>query len=106
MVKGKIKPVHPGSILKTEFMQPLGLTNYALAKASGISEAHVGRIVRGLSGLSAEVALRLEGVFGVDAQTWINLQTQYDLEKAMNKSGKTIARTVKRIDTQGMGAAF
>ncbi|MBI3419221.1 MAG: HigA family addiction module antidote protein [Proteobacteria bacterium] len=100
--KSKIKPVHPGSIIKTEFMKPLGLSNYALAKASGISEAHIGRIIRGLSGLTAEVALRLEGVFGVDAQTWINLQTLYDLEVATHKSGKHIARTVKRIDRKGV----
>ncbi|HYD06328.1 MAG TPA: HigA family addiction module antitoxin [Reyranella sp.] len=98
MKKPKIKPVHPGRILHEEFMKPAGVSQYRLAQASGLSQVQVGNIVRGKRGISAETALRLERALGMSAQTWMNLQTLYELEKAMIEAGREIERTTERLD--------
>src|SRR5436853_26980 len=82
MAKRKIKPVHPGRILREEFMEPAGVSRYRLAQATGLSQVQVGNIIRGKRSISAETALRLERALGMSAQTWMNLQILYDLEKA------------------------
>ncbi len=71
--------VHPGEILLTEFMEPLGLTAYRLAKDLHISAPRVHDLVRGKRGISADTALRLAKYFGNSAQFWIGLQSGYDL---------------------------
>jgi addiction module HigA family antidote len=76
----KVFAVHPGEILKTEFMEPMGITAYALAKAlefPGIYE-----VVRGERAISADTAIRLGVYFGLPAQFWLNLQNDYDLRIA------------------------
>lgn len=78
--KNRVFAVHPGEILKTEFMEPLGVSVYALAKAldfPGIYE-----VVRGDRAISAETAVRLGKYFGLPAQFWLNLQNDYDLRIA------------------------
>jgi addiction module HigA family antidote len=94
----KIKPVHPGRILKQEFLEPAGITQYRLSKATGLSQVQVGNILRGRRSITAETALRLERALGMSAQTWMNLQTLYDLERAMLEEGARIARTTQRLD--------
>lgn len=94
----KIKPVHPGRILKQEFLEPAGITQYRLAKATGLSQVQVGNILRGRRGITAETALRLERALGMSAQTWMNLQTLYDLERATLEEGARIERTTQRLD--------
>jgi len=79
-MKRKIRPVHPGRILRDEFMEPAGISQYRLAQATGLSQVQVGNIIRGKRGISAETALRLERALGMSAQTWMNLQTLYELE--------------------------
>lgn len=87
--KNKAFAVHPGDILKTEFMEPMGLSTYALAKAllfPGIYE-----IVRGDRAISADTAVRLGKYFGLPAQFWLNLQNDYDLRLAESSGvGKRI----------------
>jgi len=87
--KNKVFAVHPGEILKTEFMEPTGLSSYALAKAllfPGIYE-----IVRGDRAISADTAVRLGKYFGLPAQFWLNLQNDYDLRIAESSGvGKRI----------------
>jgi addiction module HigA family antidote len=86
----RIFAVHPGEILKTEFMEPMGETAYALAKAlefPGIYE-----VVRGDRAISAETAVRLGKYFGLPAQFWMNLQNDYDLRIA---EGSGIAKRIK-----------
>lgn len=86
----RIFAVHPGEILKTEFMEPMGVSAYALAKAlefSGIYE-----VVRGDRAISAETAIRLGKYFGLPAQFWLNLQNDYDLRIA---GGSGIGRGIK-----------
>ena len=79
--------IHPGEILLTEFMVPLGLTSYRLAKELHISAPRVNDLVRGKRGITADTALRLSRYFGNSAQFWIGLQSGYDLWAASrNKS--------------------
>jgi addiction module HigA family antidote len=75
-------PIHPGRILRSEFMQPLEMTQYRLAKSIGVSQRRIGEIMSGKRAITADTALRLEKFFGMRAQFWLNLQTAYDLEIA------------------------
>jgi addiction module HigA family antidote len=73
---------HPGEILKTEFMQPLSLSAWRLARDLGVPPPRINDIVRGKRGISANTALRLGRYFGTSAQFWLNLQNRYDLALA------------------------
>lgn len=75
-----LKPIHPGEILKEEFMEPMGLSASALAKALGIERSRMAAIVRGTRGITADTALRLARAFNMSPQFWLNLQRQYDLD--------------------------
>ena len=75
----RLEPVHPGEILKHDFMEPFGLSATALARATGVTPARINEIVRGRRGITAGTALRLAKYFGTDAQSWMNLQTHYEL---------------------------
>jgi addiction module HigA family antidote len=97
-MKHKIKPVHPGRILHDEFMEPARISQYRLARATGLSQVQIGNIVRGKRGITAETALRLERALGVSAQTWMNLQALYDLEKATVEVGRRIKQTTERLN--------
>jgi addiction module HigA family antidote len=96
-MKRKMKPVHPGRILHDEFMVPAGISQYRLAQAMGLSQVQIGNIVRGRRGITAETALRLERALGMSAQTWMNLQTLYDLETALVQAGRRINKTTERL---------
>ena len=72
--------VHPGTLLKEEFIEPHGLTIYAVAKAINVPRSRVNEICRGNQGITASIALRLGKFFGVDAQWFLNMQDYYDLE--------------------------
>ena len=74
-----LEPVHPGEVLKHDFMEPFGLSATALAKAIGVTPARIAEIVRGRRGITAETALRLARYFGTDARSWMNLQDRYEL---------------------------
>jgi len=76
----KVFAVHPGEILRTEFMEPMGLSAYALAKALGFPGIY--EVVRGDRSVSADTAIRLGKYFGLPAQFWLNLQNDYDLRIA------------------------
>ena len=96
-MKRKIKPVHPGRILREEFMEPARISQYRLGQATGLSQVQVGNIIRGKRGITAETALRLERALGMSAQTWMNLQTLYELEKASTEAGHRIKQTTARL---------
>src|ERR1700722_2649263 len=91
----KIAPVHPGEILFHDFMEPLGLSQYALAKALGVTPMRVSQIVRGHRAITVDTALRLSRYFGTRPGWWLDLQTYYDLENAADDLERLIARTVK-----------
>jgi addiction module HigA family antidote len=104
MAAKKLRTVHPGDILLREFMEPLELSSYKLAKELGVSVPTVNEIVRRRRAVTAEMALRLARYFGTSAQLWQNLQSQYDLEVASQKIGKIIERTIsphRRSGTAG-----
>ena len=82
MKKRDMEPVHPGEILREDFLKPMGITQYRLAKSIGVSQRRIGQIVAGQRAVTADTALRLARFFGTDAQSWMNLQAHYDLETA------------------------
>ena len=99
--KQKIFALHPGEVLKTEFMEPIGVTAYALAKAlhfPGIYE-----VVRGERAISADTALRLGRYFGLPAQFWLNLQNDYDLRVASRNGAAE--RIKPRAQSAGLASA-
>ena len=86
----KLPPIHPGEILREEFMLPLDLSSNALARAVGVTPARINEIVRERRGISADTALRLARYFGNDAQSWMNLQLRYDIECAQDSIGSVL----------------
>ena len=94
MIKRDMAPVHPGEILLEDFLKPMGITQYRLAKSIGVSQRRIGQIVAGQRAITADTALRLARFFGTDAQSWMNLQAHYDLETAQMKISEKINRAV------------
>lgn len=92
----KLPPIHPGEILLEDFMRPFGLSSNALAQLLEVTPARINEIVRGRRGITADTALRLARYFGTDAQSWMNLQTRYELECARDAVGTEIARIPTR----------
>jgi addiction module HigA family antidote len=93
--KRDIAPVHPGEILKMEFLDPLNLTVSALSKAIKVPRTRLNDIVRGRRGITADTAMRLARYFGVSAQFWMNLQSHYELEVAEEALGKRLGREIR-----------
>ena len=89
----KLAPVHPGGILREDFLTPLHLTAYGVAKALGVPRTRIERLAREETPVTADTALRLARYFGTTAAFWINLQGQYDLERATD----TVSREIDRI---------
>ena len=81
-LKNQMRPVHPGEVIRREFMAPLGLSANALAKALNVPTPRINDVVRGRRGVSADTAMRLARYFGGDARSWLNLQAAYDLRVA------------------------
>ena len=86
MKKNKLPLTTPGEVLNEEFLIPLGVTQYRLAKDIGISSRRINEIVHGQRAITPDTALRLGKYFGVSAQFWLNLQTRFDLQKAERTS--------------------
>ena len=93
----KLSPIHPGEILREDFMKPLGLSSNALARAIDVTPARVNEIVRERRGISADTALRLARFFGTDVQSWMNLQSHYDLQCAEDAAGRLIEKIIPRM---------
>src|SRR3954468_8246191 len=83
-------PVHPGEVILADYLQPLEMSQYALAKALGITQARLGEIVRGKRAITPDTALRLARYFGTTAEFWMGMQAQYDLEVARDSVGREI----------------
>lgn len=80
--KRDFAPVHPGEILLTEFLEPMGISQYRLAKDISVTPRRINEIVHGRRAITADTALRLGRFFGMEAEFWLNLQTHYDMEVA------------------------
>jgi antitoxin HigA-1 len=86
MTSDRLPNIHPGEVLRLEFMEPLDITAYRLSSDIGVSQTRVGEILAEKRSISADTALRLAQYFGTSAQFWMNLQGQYDLRQAQDKN--------------------
>jgi antitoxin HigA-1 len=89
MENSRLPIIHPGEILRAEFLEPLDITPYRLSKDIDVSQTRIGEILAGKRSITADTALRLAKYFGNSAQFWLNLQTQYDLRQAQSENGET-----------------
>lgn len=95
MNKSKIPPIHPGEILLEEFLEPMEISQYRVAKDINVSARRINEIVHCKRSITADTALRLGRYFGMSPQFWINLQTHYDLEVELDKLGHRLTQEVK-----------
>ncbi|MGZ3409342.1 MAG: HigA family addiction module antitoxin [Xanthobacteraceae bacterium] len=91
----RLPPLHPGEILREEFLVPLGLSPGALAKAMGVPRTRIERIAAETTGITADTALRMSKALGTSAQVWLNLQNRYDVETAERAIGKELAKITR-----------
>ena len=91
----KMRPIHPGEVLREEFLAPLGLTAHAVSQALRIPATRMNDIVRERRSVTPDTALRLARHFGTTAQFWINLQASYDLKIATREMGAKIKKEVE-----------
>lgn len=97
MFKNGMRPVHPGEILREDFLAPLDLSANALAKALHVPAPRINDIVRERRGISADTAMRLARYFGGDARSWLSLQAAYDLRVAEIGNARRIEREIKPL---------
>lgn len=91
----KMKPVHPGEVLQEEFLTPMGLSQYRLAKEIHVPLRRINEIVLQRRGITADTALRLARFFGTTPELWQNLQSQYEMDVAKNSIWQKIKDTIK-----------
>ncbi|PWH12829.1 MAG: addiction module antidote protein, HigA family [Anaerolineae bacterium] len=94
----QLSPIHPGEILLEDFMKPLGISQYRLAKDIGVSPIRISQIIRGERSITVDTAMRLARYFGTSAAVWLRLQVRYDLESAQASLGPRIEQEVKVLN--------
>ncbi|MFZ0546387.1 MAG: HigA family addiction module antitoxin [Candidatus Promineifilaceae bacterium] len=94
-----LEPIHPGEILLEEFLKPMGISQYRLAKDISVPPRRINEIVKGKRGITANTALRLSRYFGMSERFWLNLQTRYDLEVEKDKLKGQLEQDVKVLAT-------
>ena len=95
---GKLDNIHPGEVLRDEFMMPLEITAYRLSKDLGIPQTRISEILKGRRRVSADTALRLSKYFGNSAKFWLGLQDDYDLEEELNSRKQEFQKIKRRKD--------
>jgi addiction module HigA family antidote len=100
-MKREVPLIHPGIILLADWLEPMGISQYALAKAIGVPPRRINEIVKGLRSITPDTALRLAAFFGTDAQSWLNLQSHYDTEKAREAMADVLGR-IARFQAAGV----
>ena len=90
----KFPPVHPGEILLEEFLRPMGISQYRLAKSISVPPRRINEVVHGNRAVTADTALRLSRFFGTSERFWMNLQTRYDLEREKDRLGDRLDEEV------------
>lgn len=95
----KLAPIHPGEILLEEFLEPMEITQYRLAKDISVPARRINEIVHGKRRISADTALRLSKYFGTTERFWMNLQTRYDLEVEKDRLGSRLDNEIRRLAT-------
>ena len=94
----KLDNIHPGEVLREEFMKPLDITAYRLSKDLGIPQTRISEILKGRRRVSADTALRLSKYFGNSAKFWLGLQDDYDLEEELNSRKREFQKIKRRKD--------
>ena len=94
-MKREVPLAHPGIILLEDWLKPMGISQYALAKGISVPPRRINEIVKGLRGITVDTALRLAAFFGTDAQSWVNLQTHYDTEQAREAMADVLGRIAR-----------
>lgn len=97
MATNKMRPIHPGEIIREEFLVPLNMTSHALAMALHVPAPRINDIVRERRAVTPDTALRLARYFDTTAQFWLNLQSSFDLTKTENEAGRKIAAEVRPL---------
>ena len=97
MATKKMKPIHPGEILLEEFLLPMGITQYQLAKDIHVPATRIAQIVRCNRGITADTALRLSRYFGVSREFWMGLQKRYELDVAEDLLANTLIRQIQPL---------
>jgi len=105
MEEMRISPVHPGEILLEEFLVPLGISQYRLAKEMKVYPRKINEIVHGKRAITADTALRLSRYFGTSAEIWMNLQALYDLEKTRDSVEDQVIRDVNPLVREDISVA-
>ena len=95
MVEEKLPPIHPGEILLEEFLKPMGISQYRVAKDINVSPRRINEIVHGKRSISANTALRLSRYFGLSERFWMNLQSRYDLEMEKDRLAGRLEKEVQ-----------
>ncbi len=95
----KLPPVHPGEVLFEEFLNPLGISQYRLAKEISVPPRRINEIIHGTRSITADTALRLAKYLGTSAAFWLNLQTHHDLEVQKDRLGRRLEREIPRHAT-------
>ncbi len=90
-----LPPIHPGEILLEEFLEPMGISQYRLAKATSVPARRINEIVHGKRSVTADTALRLSRYFGMSDRFWMNLQSRYDIELEKDRLGKRLDEEVE-----------
>lgn len=91
----RLQPIHPGEILREEFLDPMGISQYRLAKDINVDPRRINAIIQGKRAITADTALRLARYFGTSERFWLNLQAQYDLEVERDELGDRLGKEVK-----------
>ena len=99
MKNKKLPPIHPGEILIEEFLKPMGISQYRLAKDISVPPRRINEIVHGKRSISADTALRLGRFFGISPQFWLNLQTRFDLEITEDQLAERLEKEVKILSS-------
>ena len=93
----RLAAVHPGSVLLSDFIEPMEITRYRVAKAIGVQQRRIDEICAGTRGITADTAVRLGLAFDIDPQFWLNLQAQYDIEVINRDQGEQLAEEVRAL---------
>ena len=97
----KLEPIHPGEILREEFLDPMGISQYRLAKDINVDPRRINAIIHGKRAITADTALRLARYFDTSERFWLNLQAQYDLEVERDELGDRLEKEVKKFAATG-----
>ncbi len=106
MKETRIPPVHPGEVLLEDFLKPLGISQYRLAKEMKVYPRKINEIVLGQRSVTADTALRLSRYLGTSAELWMNLQALYDLEKTRDEIEEQVAKEISPLAQESLNAAL